>query len=59
VRSPASLAEALLRYLESPALAELHGAAGRERIVARFGVEAMVSAYERLYGELLGLEGSA
>jgi sugar transferase (PEP-CTERM/EpsH1 system associated) len=48
---PASLAGALARYAENPALAAAHGAAGRERAVAEFSLDRMVARYAALYDE--------
>jgi glycosyltransferase involved in cell wall biosynthesis len=50
---PGALAAAIRRALE-PELGARLGASGRARALERFTVEAMVSAYERLYAELAG-----
>jgi sugar transferase (PEP-CTERM/EpsH1 system associated) len=55
-RSPEALAEALTAYLADPARARKHGAAGRERAVAEFGLERMLAAYEALYRPYATLE---
>jgi sugar transferase (PEP-CTERM/EpsH1 system associated) len=49
----AALAAALARYLDDPALARRHGAAGQARARAHFSVGAMVAAYAALYDDLL------
>jgi glycosyltransferase involved in cell wall biosynthesis len=48
---PAALAGALRHVLGTPGFASALGAAGRARAERLFSVEAMVSAYRRLYGE--------
>jgi sugar transferase (PEP-CTERM/EpsH1 system associated) len=45
----AALAAALLGYLADPALRRAHGLAGRARCEERFGVDAMVRAYEAVW----------
>ncbi|HZV66935.1 MAG TPA: glycosyltransferase, partial [Telluria sp.] len=52
VSDPAAMAEALARYVADPALAERHGAAGRERVLRKYNMTAMVAAYESLYDSL-------
>jgi len=47
---PHSLAGAIGAYIADPALAGRHGAAGRARVQAHFGVDAMVTKYDALYG---------
>ena len=49
---PAALAGALGRYAAVPALADQHGAAGRARVLERYGMEAMVAGYVALYDRL-------
>jgi glycosyltransferase involved in cell wall biosynthesis len=49
---PAAMAAALARYASSPQLAALHGAAGRERILRKYNMPAMVAAYKSLYDTL-------
>jgi sugar transferase (PEP-CTERM/EpsH1 system associated) len=51
---PAALAERLLRYLRSPALAEKHGQAARERAERDFSIQRMLLDYTRLYRSVLG-----
>ena len=50
---PAGLEQALLPYLTDPALRQAHGAAGRDRVVQNFSLDAMVERYLDLYDELL------
>jgi sugar transferase (PEP-CTERM/EpsH1 system associated) len=49
---PEAMADALGRYLGSPDLARRHGAAGRERILRKYNMPAMVAAYKSLYDTL-------
>lgn len=49
---PAALAAALAPYAADPALAALHGAAGRERVLKLYSMGAMVAAYQSLYDSL-------
>jgi sugar transferase (PEP-CTERM/EpsH1 system associated) len=49
---PAAMAAALARYVGDPALAAQHGAAGRERILRKYNMPAMVAAYQSLYDTL-------
>ena len=49
---PAGLEQALLPYLTDPALRQAHGAAGRDRVVQNFSLDAMVQRYLALYDEL-------
>jgi len=62
-RDPSALALALTRYLARPALREAHGAAARERVLARFRREALWEAiageYDLLLGSRRGLSGHA
>jgi starch synthase (maltosyl-transferring) len=55
-RDPAALGQALLEAALDPDRRYRYGAAGRARVEAEFAVEGMVTAYERLWGGLLGLE---
>jgi glycosyltransferase involved in cell wall biosynthesis len=50
---PAALAAAIERLLARPDVAQLFGAAGRQRVEREFGMDRMTSAYERLYVDLL------
>ncbi len=50
---PEALALALGRLLTDPALARRLGEAGPQRIRERYGAEAMVDGYERVYREIL------
>jgi glycosyltransferase involved in cell wall biosynthesis len=47
-----ALAREILRVLNDPALARTMGERAREKIVARFSIEAMVSGMERVYQEV-------
>jgi glycosyltransferase involved in cell wall biosynthesis len=53
VNDAAALADAIGLVLHDPALAERLTAAAREDAVRRFSLDAMVSAYEQLYRQLL------
>jgi len=55
----AALAEALEGYLADPALREAHGRAGRARCEERFGVHAMVRAYEGVWRSVAERYGGA
>jgi sugar transferase (PEP-CTERM/EpsH1 system associated) len=46
------LERGLLHYLDDPARRRLHGQAGRERVLASFGLDAMVQRYMDIYDEL-------
>jgi glycosyltransferase involved in cell wall biosynthesis len=52
-RSPGKLAEAILKLLQSPDLAQRLGKAAQERVRSHFSMETMVSSMERLYDEVL------
>lgn len=56
-RRPDLLAQAITRLLRSPRRREEMGQAGQARVVARFGIQAMVEAYQRLYEELARAKG--
>lgn len=49
----AALAAALAAYAADPQLRQQHGQAGRERVLSRFSLQAMVSSYQSLYDEVL------
>ena len=53
VKSVEPLAEAILRFVEEPALAKEFGAKGRELVEKKYTVKRMVSEHERLYSELV------
>jgi sugar transferase (PEP-CTERM/EpsH1 system associated) len=57
-RSPAALADAVGTYLDHPERARAHGAAGRTRTVAEFGLDQMLTAYTDLYRTCLPAEAS-
>jgi len=46
------LAQALIRIITEPGLAQAMGRAGRERVEARFSLDAMTAAYAAIYREL-------
>ncbi|MFL6706901.1 MAG: TIGR03088 family PEP-CTERM/XrtA system glycosyltransferase [Massilia sp.] len=50
--NPQAMAAALAHYVEDAGLARLHGAAGRERILNRYNMPAMVAAYQSMYDTL-------
>lgn len=47
-----AMAAALERYVRDPALAARHGAAGRDRVLRKYNMTAMVAAYQSLYDDL-------
>ncbi|HEU4374476.1 MAG TPA: TIGR03088 family PEP-CTERM/XrtA system glycosyltransferase [Telluria sp.] len=49
---PAAMAAALERYVRDQALAARHGAAGRERVLRHYNMNAMVAGYQSLYDTL-------
>jgi glycosyltransferase involved in cell wall biosynthesis len=53
------LAERLVRLAADPGLRRTLGTAGRERVLARYGVERLVDDVDRLYRELLERKGLA
>ena len=48
----AAMATALEAYVRDPLLAARHGAAGRERVLRKYNMAAMVAAYKSLYDTL-------
>jgi glycosyltransferase involved in cell wall biosynthesis len=56
---PSALAEAILRLLQTPALAARFAAAGRARAVAEFGMDRMLRRMEDLYRHMLILGAGA
>jgi starch synthase (maltosyl-transferring) len=55
-RDPDSLAHALLEAAREPALCQLMGQEGRDRVMRMFSLEQIVAAYERLWARILGYE---
>ncbi|GGX90402.1 TIGR03088 family PEP-CTERM/XrtA system glycosyltransferase [Massilia dura] len=49
---PVALAAALETYVLAPELAARHGAAGRERVLRKYSMAAMVAAYHGMYDSL-------
>jgi sugar transferase (PEP-CTERM/EpsH1 system associated) len=49
---PAAMAEALSAYVQAPELRTRHGVAGRERILRKYNMPAMVAAYQSMYDTL-------
>ena len=47
--APHALADALQRYVDAPAMARQHGAAGRRRAEREFSLSRMVAGYDALY----------
>lgn len=52
--NPEKMAEAILKILADPSLAKAWGAAGRQRLLAKFDLDKMVESYTKIYEELLG-----
>jgi glycosyltransferase involved in cell wall biosynthesis len=48
-------AERVVRYLRDPELARRLGAAGQQRVRAHFAASDMVTRYEALYADALGV----
>lgn len=53
-RSPADLADAILRLIDDPVQRRQLSAGGRRRVEAAFSLKRMVNEYERLYTSLVG-----
>lgn len=51
-QAPDAMAAAIQRYLDDPALARRHGAAGRERVLRDFSMDRMLEAYLEVYDSL-------
>ena len=47
--APNALADAIVPYLDDPAMRHGHGAAGRERVCTHFSLDAMLDAYAAVY----------
>ncbi|KQV59006.1 TIGR03088 family PEP-CTERM/XrtA system glycosyltransferase [Duganella sp. Root336D2] len=47
-----AMAAALKHYVEAPALARRHGQAGRERVLRKYSMQAMVAGYQDMYDSL-------
>lgn len=54
-----AIARSLVQLATSPILAEKMGRAGRQRILEKFSLDAMVGTYQGLYDRLLGMSESA
>lgn len=52
-RSAAALADGVVGLLDSPRERERMGYAGRRRVATEYSIDAMVSAYRRIYAELV------
>ncbi len=50
---PQAMAQALVAMTQDPALARRMGEAGRQRVLARFSMQAMVATYQNLYDQQL------
>jgi sugar transferase (PEP-CTERM/EpsH1 system associated) len=50
---PAALADAMRRYLESPALRAQHGAAAQQHVRENFSLEAMINGYASFYDSVM------
>ena len=48
----AAMASALKHYVEAPALARRHGLAGRDKVLRKYSMPAMVAAYQDMYDSL-------
>jgi sugar transferase (PEP-CTERM/EpsH1 system associated) len=48
----AAMASALKHYVEAPALARRHGQAGRDKVLRKYSMPAMVAAYQDMYDSL-------
>jgi glycosyltransferase involved in cell wall biosynthesis len=48
----AAMAAALKHYVEAPPLARRHGQAGRERVLRKYSMPAMVAGYQDMYDSL-------
>lgn len=54
-----AIASSLVQFATAPILAQKMGRAGRQRILEKFSLDAMVATYQGLYDRLLGISGSA
>ena len=50
---PQTMAQSLIQFVSSAAQSRAMGLAGRERVVQRFSMQAMVNTYQRVYDEQL------
>jgi sugar transferase (PEP-CTERM/EpsH1 system associated) len=48
----AAMASALKHYVEAPTLAQRHGQAGRDKVLRKYSMPAMVAAYQDMYDSL-------
>lgn len=51
--NPSALAEALLRYVDTPGIGRIHGEAGRRRVENLFSLQTMVTAYIQVYNAVI------
>jgi glycosyltransferase involved in cell wall biosynthesis len=54
-----AIARSLVQLATSPELAQKMGRAGRQRILEKFSLDAMVGTYQGLYDQLLGIGASS
>ena len=52
-QDPKAMADAIECYLNEPAMLKRHGSAGRKRVEESFSMDAMMSNYLAVYGELI------
>ncbi|MGH7090268.1 MAG: glycosyltransferase, partial [Stellaceae bacterium] len=51
--SPSSLADAILQYIDNPALLRRHGGFARAHVLSHFTLARMVANYDRVYSALI------